>query len=98
MALRSFEAKRLLARGMAPTPPRRLNTAISPRVEEIILKCLEKDREDRFQSAKELAIDLRRLRADFTGLDIEDRYLFGAGMDYKGYWRNAPGIYALKGH
>ncbi|RTL57667.1 MAG: hypoxanthine-guanine phosphoribosyltransferase [Rhodocyclaceae bacterium] len=38
------------------------------------------------------------MRADFTGLDIEDRYLFGWGMDYKGYWRNAPGIYALKGH
>jgi len=38
------------------------------------------------------------MRADFTGLDIEDRYLFGCGMDYKGYWRNAPGIYALKGH
>jgi hypoxanthine phosphoribosyltransferase len=38
------------------------------------------------------------MRADFTGLDIENRYLFGCGMDYKGYWRNAPGIYALKGH
>jgi hypoxanthine phosphoribosyltransferase len=38
------------------------------------------------------------MRADFTGLEIEDRYLFGCGMDYKGYWRNAPGIYALKGH
>ena len=38
------------------------------------------------------------MRADFTGLDIADRYLFGCGMDYKGYWRNAPGIYALKGH
>jgi hypoxanthine phosphoribosyltransferase len=38
------------------------------------------------------------LRADFTGLDIADRFLFGCGMDYKGHWRNAPGIYALKGH
>lgn len=38
------------------------------------------------------------MRADFTGLDIPDRFLFGCGMDYKGYWRNAPGIYALKGH
>ena len=35
-------------------------------------------------------------RADFSGLDVEDRYLFGCGMDYKGYWRNLPGIYALK--
>lgn len=38
------------------------------------------------------------MRADFTGLEIEDRYLFGCGMDVRGYWRNAPGIYALKGH
>lgn len=37
------------------------------------------------------------LRADFHGLEIPDRFLFGCGMDYKGYWRNAPGIYALKG-
>lgn len=37
------------------------------------------------------------LKADFTGLFVEDRFLFGFGMDYKGYWRNAPGIYAVKG-
>ena len=37
------------------------------------------------------------MRADFTGVDIADRFLFGCGMDYKGYWRNAPGIYAVKG-
>lgn len=36
-------------------------------------------------------------RADFTGLDAPDRYLFGYGMDYKGYLRNAPGIYAVAG-
>jgi hypoxanthine phosphoribosyltransferase len=37
------------------------------------------------------------MRADFTGLDAPDRFLFGCGMDYKGYWRNAAGIYAVKG-
>ncbi|WP_166257104.1 hypoxanthine-guanine phosphoribosyltransferase [Marinobacter salicampi] len=37
------------------------------------------------------------LKADFTGMVVEDRFLFGFGMDYKGYWRNAPGIYAVKG-
>ena len=36
------------------------------------------------------------MRADFTGLDVADRFLFGCGMDYKGYWRNAAGIHALK--
>lgn len=34
--------------------------------------------------------------ADFTGLQVEDRYVFGYGMDYKGFLRNAPGIYAVK--
>lgn len=35
------------------------------------------------------------MRADFTGLEIADRFLFGCGMDYRGYWRNATGIHAL---
>jgi hypoxanthine phosphoribosyltransferase len=36
------------------------------------------------------------IRADFVGLQVEDRYVFGYGMDYKGYLRNVPGIYAVK--
>jgi hypoxanthine phosphoribosyltransferase len=35
------------------------------------------------------------LTADFTGLPVPDRYIFGEGMDYHGYFRNLPGIYAL---
>ena len=34
--------------------------------------------------------------ADFVAIEAEDRYLFGCGMDYKGYLRNAPGIFAVK--
>lgn len=37
------------------------------------------------------------MRADFSGLETGDRFLFGYGLDYRGYWRNAPGIYAVKG-
>ena len=37
------------------------------------------------------------MRADFSGLEVGDRFLFGYGLDYKGYWRNAPGLYAVKG-
>jgi hypoxanthine phosphoribosyltransferase len=37
------------------------------------------------------------MRADFFGIEVGDRFLFGYGLDYKGYWRNAPGIYAVKG-
>lgn len=32
---------------------------------------------------------------DFIGLKVPDRYVFGYGMDYKGYLRNAPGIFAV---
>jgi hypoxanthine phosphoribosyltransferase len=39
----------------------------------------------------------KNLKADFCGLMLEDRFVFGFGMDYQGYWRNAPGIYAVKG-
>jgi len=35
------------------------------------------------------------LKADFVGLRVEDRYLFGYGMDYHGYLRNVKGIYAV---
>lgn len=37
------------------------------------------------------------IKADYIGLEVEDRYLFGYGMDYKGYLRNAAGIFAVKG-
>ena len=43
------------------------------------------------QHAKEKVFE-----ADFVGLSVPDRYVFGFGMDYKEYWRNSPGIYAVK--
>jgi len=33
--------------------------------------------------------------ADFCGLHVDNHYVFGYGMDYKGYLRNAPGIYMV---
>lgn len=36
-------------------------------------------------------------KAHYTGLTAPDRFLFGYGMDYKGYLRNADGIFAVKG-
>ena len=36
------------------------------------------------------------LHADFVGLEIEDRFVFGYGMDAKGYWRNLPEIRAMR--
>jgi hypoxanthine phosphoribosyltransferase len=36
------------------------------------------------------------IRADFTGVELPDRFVFGFGMDIQGAWRNLPAIYALK--
>jgi len=35
------------------------------------------------------------VNCDFIGLEVDDKYVFGFGMDYKGYHRNLDGIYAL---
>lgn len=37
------------------------------------------------------------IESEYIGLEVEDRYVFGFGMDYMEYLRNAPGIYAVKG-
>ena len=47
-----------------PIPPARLNPALPTEFERIIVKALEKDREARYQSAKDLLVDLRRLKRD----------------------------------
>jgi hypoxanthine phosphoribosyltransferase len=35
-------------------------------------------------------------KTDFTGLKLEDKFLFGFGLDYKGFLRNEPGIFAVE--
>lgn len=36
------------------------------------------------------------IRADFIGITVPNRYVFGFGMDVHGAWRNLPAIYAVK--
>jgi eukaryotic-like serine/threonine-protein kinase len=47
----------------APAPPRALAPRVPAELERIILKCLEKDPENRYQTSREIAVDLRRLAA-----------------------------------
>ena len=37
------------------------------------------------------------IAADFVGLRLPNRYVFGYGMDVRGAWRNLPAVYAVKG-
>ncbi|HTS55630.1 MAG TPA: hypoxanthine-guanine phosphoribosyltransferase [Burkholderiales bacterium] len=52
-----------------------------------------------FYSAVLADKDIRRskpIRADFVGVSVPDRYVFGFGMDVEGAWRNLPAIYAVQ--
>jgi eukaryotic-like serine/threonine-protein kinase len=49
-----------------PIPPLRLNPDLSPKLEEIIVKALEKDKKLRYQNAADIRTDLQRLTRDST--------------------------------
>lgn len=39
---------------------------------------------------------IKPVQADFVGMELPDRFVFGFGMDIEGAWRNLPAIYAVK--
>jgi serine/threonine-protein kinase len=63
-----------------PTPPRALRPDIDPRLEEIILKALSKQPDQRYQTVKELTSALLDLEAEASifGLDALESFLDGA--------------------
>lgn len=66
---------------------------------EIVKYCKEQGASDVRSIALVNKIHNRKIdyKPDYVGLEIEDRYLFGFGMDYKNYLRNINGIHAVKG-
>ena len=72
----------------APAPPGQLNPQVSSELERIIGKCLEKEPENRYQSAKELAVDLQRLKRDkYTGSSKTEAYHGQSARPPVSHWR-----------
>jgi eukaryotic-like serine/threonine-protein kinase len=65
--------------GSAPAPLRAVNRQLSHRLEDVVSKCIEKDPENRYQSAKELAVDLRRLLSPSAVTDENPPPIFAFG-------------------
>jgi hypoxanthine phosphoribosyltransferase len=66
-------------------------------LEAILRCCLTQEPESVSTAVLANKLHDRGPRPDVTycGVDVPDRYVFGCGMDYKGYWRNLPAIYAV---
>ena len=63
-------------------------------IQEKALECGAKEFYSAAFAEKSL-VKSKPLRADFVGMTIPDRYVFGFGMDIYGAWRNLPAIYAM---
>ncbi len=63
-----------------PPPLTSLKPEIDPELDNIILECLQKDRDDRIQSAKELARNLRKVRKGSTGRRTSRTYDVNSGI------------------
>ncbi len=75
-----------------PTAPVRLNPEVPEELERIISKCLEKDRDVRYQSAADLAADLRRLKRTTESAKIAGERPTETGLK-PGKRSNAPFVY-----
>jgi len=67
-----------------PVAPLRLNPTLPPRLEDVISKLLEKDRELRYQSAAELRSDLKRLKRDTESGRVQVQDTPAAGVSAPG--------------
>jgi serine/threonine protein kinase/tetratricopeptide (TPR) repeat protein len=70
-----------------PVPPVRLNPDLPPKLEEIINKCLEKDRNLRYQHAADTRTDLQRLKRDTESARIPAALRAEASSHLRMHWQ-----------
>src|SRR5260370_4908995 len=71
----------------APVPPVRLNLYVSPKVEEIILKALEKNCETRYQHAADIRTALKRLKRDMESARVGTMTAVAHAVQPQPWWR-----------
>src|SRR5215472_6985576 len=71
-----------------PLPPLRLNPDMPPKLEAIITKCLEKDRNLRYQHASEIRTDLQRLKRDAETANMTTINKTDSRLAKASWWRS----------
>ena len=77
-----------------PPPPRRIRPDISPDIETVVLKCLEKNPQHRFQRCHDLAEELARIRAH-KQIESEPVGMVGRAWRWLSRHRSVAGLIAL---
>src|SRR5579862_5933873 len=81
-----------------PVVPQRLNPDLPPKLDEIISKCLEKDRTVRYQHASDIRTDLQRLKRDTdSGRLVSSGVKVGGPRSRRMIWGIAAAIVVLVG-